>query len=406
MTDSLSAPGRSVTDPRPEHWSAVQFDHHDAKVSYAPHDLWRRLRAECPVIHSDRYDGFWFVSRYDDVKTVLNDWQTFSAAQGVVLPPMFMPMLPGESDPPLQQDYRKLLTLRLAPQVVKEHEQWIRELAQTWLAPLASRDRFDACTEYAEPFAKRVSMRVIGYELADLDQLDHWTEVLAVGGRSDEESARVGAEFFGYLTAVIQHRSAEAPRDDLISAIAHGEVEGRPLSSQEKQSLLLQVTFGGLHTTGATIAGSLLWLAGHPEDRFRLLKNPELIRTATEEFIRFVTPVPYSIRTTTTATELSGCPIQAGARVMFGLGPANYDTAVFDNPDDVVLDRFPNRHVGFGAGPHRCPGSHLAKIAVRVGIEEFLRAFPDFEVSDYYGLRYTQGEGRALIALPIAVHDD
>lgn len=388
---------------RNDHWSAFQFDHYDPKISYAPHDMWRRLRQECPVIHSDRYDGFYFATKYDDVKTVLSDWTTFSAAKGTVLPDMFIPMLPGSSDPPLHKDYRSLINPTMAPQVVKPYDGWIRETAQEWIAKLDGRKTFDACTEFAEPYAKRVSMRVIGYELEDLDRLDHWTEVLSVGGRSDQESERVGNEFFGFLTKVIEQRSAEAPRDDIISAITHGEVEGRPVTAEEKRSLLLQITFGGLHTTGATIAGALLWLAGHPEDRARLLDDPELMTTAVDEFVRHITPVPYSIRTTTQETELGGCPIGADQKVMFGLGPANYDPDIFDNPEDVVLDRFPNRHFGFGAGAHRCPGAHLARIAVHAGVEEFLKAFPNFAVADYYGLRYTKGEGRALVTLPVEV---
>ncbi|MGV0835090.1 cytochrome P450 [Mycolicibacterium thermoresistibile] len=405
-TNAGEASMSTENDKRSDYWSTFQFDHHDAKISYAPHDVWRRLRNECPVIHSDRYDGFWFVSRYDDVKTVLSDWNTFTATKGTVLPEMFIPMLPGSSDPPLQKRYRTLINLPLAPQQVMLHEPWIREVAREWLEPLTGRATFDACSEFAEPYAKRVSMRVIGYDLADLDKLDHWTEVLSAGVRSDEESAQVGAEFFGYLSEVIEQRSSEPPREDIISAIVHGSVDGRPVTDDEKRGLLLQVTFGGLHTTGATIAGALLWLAGHPEDRARLLNEPELMPRAVEEFVRYVTPVPYSVRSTTTATELSGCPIPKDEWVMFGLGPANYDPQVFDNADDVVLDRFPNRHFGFGAGAHRCPGAHLARIAVQVGIEEFLRTFSDFTVADYYGLRYTKGEGRALTALPIAVNRD
>ncbi len=389
--------------PSADAWAAVQYDHRDPKVAYAPHDLWKRLRDQCPVIHSDHYGGFWFVTRYDDVRTVLVDTETFVASQGVILPSQGIPMLPGESDGALHTAYRVLVNPPLAPQVIRRHENWIRELAQEWLAPLKDRQTFDACTEYAEPFAKRVSMRVLGYDLADLDKLDHWTEILAVGTREDDEGLRAGQEFFAYLAEVLATRAQEPPRDDVISTVVHGEIDGRPLRDDEKMSLLLQLTFGGLHTTGAVIAGALLWLARHPEDRVRLREQPELMRTATEEFIRHVTPVPHSIRTAAKDTELAGCPISAGDKVMFGLGPANYDERMFPNPDDVDLARFPNRHMGFGAGPHRCIGSHLGKTGVRIGIEEFLAAFADFEVEDHWALRWTSGEGRSLTTLPLRV---
>lgn len=384
-------------------WSRVQYDHRDPKVAYAPHHLWRRLRNECPVIRSDHYGGFWFVTRYDDVRTVLSDCETYTAAQGVILPSQNMPMLPGESDPPLHTSYRNLVNPPLAPQVVRKHEAWIRDLAREWLEPLTKLDEFDACTQYAEPVAKRIAMRVIGYEPEDLDKLDHWTEVLASGTREDDEGVALSMEFFAHMTETLETRAGEPPRDDIISLIATGEVDGRPLRTDEKVSLLLQITFGGLHTTGAVISGALLWLAAHPEDRARLRDDPELMRTATEEFIRHVTPVPHSIRTAAVDTSLSGCPIKAGDKVMFGLGPANYDERAFDNPDDVVLDRFPNRHVGFGAGPHRCVGSHLGKLGTRIGIEEFLGAFPDFDVTNWYDLRWTFGEGRSLTTLPLTV---
>jgi cytochrome P450 len=355
------------------------------------------------VIHSDRYGGFWFVSGFDDVREVLTDCETFTATEGVILPSQNMPMLPGESDPPLHTAYRKLLSPPLAPQVIKEHEGWIRDLAREWLEPLRGEVEFDACTRYCEPFAKRIAMRVIGYEAEDLDKLDHWTEVLATGTREDAEGVAVSMEFFEHMRTTLESRAAQPPRADIISLIASGEVEGRPLRMEEKLSLLLQITFGGLHTTGAVIAGALVWLAGHPEDRLRLRDQPELVRSATEEFIRHVTPVPHSIRTAAVDTTVHECPIKAGDKVMFGLGAANYDERVFDNPDDVVLDRFPNRHVGFGAGPHRCVGSHLGKLGVRIGIEEFIAAFPEFEIPDYYALRWTCGEGRGLTTVPLRV---
>jgi cytochrome P450 len=393
----------SVEAERPAGWADFQYDHHSSRVSAAPHDLWRRLREQCPVIHSDRYGGFWLVTGYDDVKTVLSDTATFTATEGINLPRMNIPSLPGESDPPVHTHYRSLLNPLLAPQVIKQHEGWIRDLAREWVANVRGKEQFDACADFCEPFAKRVSLRVIGYPLEDLDRIDHWTEVLVTGLRGDEEGVRVSREFFGYLADSLSRRAESPPQDDLLSAIASGRIDGEPLDSQVKQSLLLQITLGGLHTTGAVLAGALVWLAGHPEDRTRLRHEPDLFRSATEEFIRYVTPVPHSTRTTVREVELTGCPIAAHETVMFNLGSANYDRTIFEDPDDVVLDRFPNRHLGFGAGPHRCVGSHLAKLTVRIGLEEFLAEIGDFEVADYYALRWSHGEGRALTTAPLLI---
>lgn len=387
---------------RPDGWDDLQYDHRDSRIVVAPHDLWRRLRSQCPVIHSERYGGFWFVSRYDDVKTVLNDCETFTTTKGVNIPRQNMALLPGEVDPPLHREYRRILEPLLAPQVVKTHVPWMRELAREWLDRISDQGEFDACADYCEPYAKRVALRVIGYDVADLDRLDHWTGVLAAGVRDDEEGLRVSAEFFGHLAQTLDRRAGEPVRDDIISAIVHARVEDRPTTIEEQQSLLLQATFGGLHTTGAVMAGALVWLAGHPEDRARLRNQPGLMGTAVEEFIRYVTPVPHMNRAAAKDTTLGGCPIAEGDLVMFGLGSANHDETVFSDADEVVLDRFPNRHLGFGGGPHRCVGSHLGKLAARIGLEEFLARFADFEVTDYYALRYNGGEGRGLLSVPMA----
>ncbi|MGV0834372.1 cytochrome P450 [Mycolicibacterium thermoresistibile] len=395
MTEMLEKRGRT------DGWDRLQYDHRDSRIVVAPHDLWRRLREQCPAIHSDRYGGFWFVSRYDDVKTVLTDCETFTATEGINIPRQNMALLPGEVDPPIHREYRRILNPPLAPQVVKQHEGWIRELAREWVGKIAEKGRFDLCSDYCEPYAKRVSLRVIGYEPEDLDKLDHWTGTLAAGVRDDEEGIRLSMEFFAHLADTLQRRATEEPRADIISAIVSGEIDGRPLTLEEQQSILLQTTFGGLHTSGAVMAGALVWLAGHPEDRARLEREPELMPKAVEEFIRYVTPVPHMNRAAAKDTTLGGCPIAKGERVMFGLGSANHDETVFDNPDEVILDRFPNRHLGFGAGPHRCVGSHLGKLTARIGLEEFLAAFSDFEVTDYYALRYNGGEGRGLMAAPM-----
>ena len=155
-------------------------------------------------------------------------------------------------------------------------------------------------------------MRVIGYDEADLPKLAHWTHVLSVGTRDDEEGMQVAMEFFGYLAATLVARAEEPPRDDLISLLFTGTIDGRPLTFEEQQSVLLLLTFGGLHTTGTVLSGALVWLADHPEDRARLRADPELLGTAVDEFVRYVSPVTHMSRTAAVDTELGGCPIKAG----------------------------------------------------------------------------------------------
>ena len=277
-------------------WDQLHYDHRSSKVTVAPWDLWKRLRDQCPAIHSDHYGGFWFVSRHEDVNRVLVDWETFTAAEGTNIPRQAMLMLPLECDPPLHRQYRTILNPQLAPQKVTLHEGWIRAEAQQLLADLKGRDRFDLVNDYAEPLARTLAMRVIGYDEADLPKLAHWTHVLSVGTRDDEEGMQVAMEFFGYLAATLMARAEEPPRDDLISLLFTGTIDGRPLTFEEQQSVLLLLTFGGLHTTGTVLSGALVWLADHPEDHARLRADPEVLSTAVDEFVRYVSPVTHMSR--------------------------------------------------------------------------------------------------------------
>ncbi|MEU6702017.1 cytochrome P450 [Pseudonocardia sp. NPDC046786] len=389
--------GRCPLDP----WDELQYDHRGTRTSHSPHELWRRLREERPVIHSDKYDGFWFVSRYEDVRTVLRDWRSFTSTDGIALPSHAIVMLPGEVDPPLHQQYRALINPLLTKEAIAEHEPWVREMAREWIAKLPENTEFNLTTDFCQPFAKRVALRVIGYPEEDLAALDHWGTLVAHGARSDEEGQQAYAEFFKLFTQALSRRAEEGPAPNLISSLVFGEIDGRRLTDSEQQSMLLEITFGGLDTTSAVLAGALVWLAGHPVDRARLRAEPDLWETAVEEFVRYVTPVSSMARAATKEVKLGGCPVGKGDKILVGYGSANRDTSAFDKPDDVVLDRSPNPHVGFGFGPHRCAGSNLGVLGVRIGLQEFLAAFEHFEVTDYYALRWSQGESRGLQEAPM-----
>jgi len=383
-------------------WSELHYDHRSSKVAVDPWDLWRTLRAECPVLFSDRYGGMWFVSRHEDVNRILVEWETFSAAQGTNIPDQGMPLLPIDSDPPLHRQYRSIINPALAPQRVAEHASWIRVEAIRQLDKLDGRTEFDLVHDYCEAYAKRVALRVIGFAEQDLDKLDHWTHILSTGPRDDENGAIVFGEFYAFLRETLVQRSTEPGSDDLITLVVQGDVGGRQLTIDEQTSMLMLLTFGGLDTTGNVLAGALIWLSSHPEDRHALTAKPELMSTAIDEFVRFVSPVTHMRRTTARDTEIGGCPIPEGERILFGIGSANHDERVFDQPDDVVLDRYPNPHFGFGAGPHRCIGSHLGKLAVRIGLEEFMARYRAFE-ADHNEIRFEGGEGRHIAACPMTV---
>jgi cytochrome P450 len=147
------------------------------------------------------------------------------------------------------------------------------------------------------------------------------------------------------------------------------------------------------------------WLADHPEDRQKLREQPDIVGLAVDEFIRYTSGTTYIGRTTTRDVELHGCVIPAHVKVMLGYGPANRDPEKFDRPDEVILDRNPNHHLAFGMGPHRCAGSHLAKMEIRIALEQFLARVVDYEIEDHAKLTWVGGEARGLRSLPVVILD-
>jgi cytochrome P450 len=376
------------------------YDHRSSKAIVSPFDLWKQMRRECPVSHSDAYGGFWFTTRYDDVKSVLADWQNFSSAQGATIPNMPFRFLPQHMDPPLHRSYRALLNPPLSPREVRRFEGWMRELARKYVRELDV-DGFDVCQDYVYQYAQRVALRVIGFDAGDIERLYHWTEVLAISDRQDESSLRASAELGQFLSDILVQRAAEERRDDLISLLVDAEIDGAPLTAEQAQSVLALLTFGGLHTTSTALATALVWLADHPEDRARLERDPSLYDTAIDEFVRFSSPVAHIARTMTADVEFEGRELKEGDKVLIGILSADRDETEFADPDIAQLDRSPNRHVGFGVGPHRCVGAHLARQTIQIGIEEFLQAMAKFSITDHHAIRFTGGEGRDLVNAPM-----
>ena len=205
------------------------------------------------------------------------------------------------------------------------------------------------------------------------------------------------------LIETISARRSGSRQEDVLDAVVYGEVAGNRLSDDEIIALVTQLLFGGLGTTSAALAGMILWLADHPDDQHRLRDHVGLRISAIDEFIRWTSPVAHIGRTLTSDTRLHGCPMEAGERVLLSFGSANRDTTVFDRADEVLVDRHPNRHIAFGMGPHRCVGSHLAKLQMSVALDELLDSLPDFRIADYTGIRWAAGQTRLISNLPISV---
>jgi cytochrome P450 len=384
----------------------AEFDHFSQEHADDPDPVWHALRQIRGLARSEKYGGFRIVSRYSDICEAARTPQLFCSGEGNSLPRHDFPnMIPSDIDPPLHHQYRKILNVSMAPQAVKEREAEIRELADELLAPHAgSSGEIDFCEVFATPFPQFVALRTIGFPDSDRATLGPWMHTLThLRGIDDTAVAEAAVNVFARLTEHLAQRRAEPRRDDLFSLLLDADIDGRPMSDEEIILYTLLLLFGGLDTTSSAIAGSIYYLAQHPEVRQALLDDEDAMDRAIDEFLRWTSPIQALARTVTQNTELAGCPLHAGEKVLLLWGSGNRDESVFDDAESVVIDRFPNKHLSFGMGPHRCIGSHLAKLMIKVAIERSIHLLGDFSLADPEGVRWAMGEARGLEKLPLRI---
>ena len=362
---------------------ARSFDPNDHAMRADCAAVYGRLRTTCPVFHSDRWGGFWVASRYEDVYEVGRDVERFASAPGVMVPPVGhgRPLLPMESDPPEHLAYRELLLPRFAPAAVAEHEADVRTLARSLVGGIADRGRADLYETLAKPLPMLMITRLLGIERDEA--FWEWTDTLMYGrvhGIGADEVAAAAGALYGFLADVIEQRHREKG-DDLVSLLLGGTVDGRPYREDEILDLCFFLLIAGLENTGFGIRAALRHLAVRPDQRAAVLADPALIHNVVEQSLRLYTPVTSLARTATRDCEVAGQAIGAGERILLLFGSANRDPAVFEGADAFHLDRRDGRHVAFGIGPHRCVGSHLARLEMRVAVEELLRRIPDYALA-------------------------
>jgi cytochrome P450 len=233
---------------------------------------------------------------------------------------------------------------------------------------------------------------------APLEICEWVDDLVIVGGERGEHAGVMLMQFLGEEVA----RRQQSLGDDVLSAMLTSTFEGRPLRvDDEILPMTLLLLLAGLETTASAIAVSVLYLLDHPEQRARLMAEPEIWDHAIEEFLRWITPSPAASRTLRHDGEVLGCPIPAGERVMLLFGSGNRDEREFPDPDKVILDRRPNRHLAFGMGPHRCIGSHLAKLEMKIALQRVLPELDSWQVSHCGEIVWKAAETRGLSHLPL-----
>ncbi len=390
---------------------ATDWDHTDPRWVHDPYPIWDELRERCPVAHTERYGGAWFPSTHAGVSAVATDTEHFTSRTVVIgngrpmedAPPAPIGVAPPiTSDPPFHQIARRLILPVFAPGPVRELEPMVRALCERLLDALEGATELDAATGYAQFIPPAVIIRMLGFPEADEDLFREFVHIVLEGVNLPvEQRIEEFAPIEAYLDAQIEDHRAN-PRDDLTSYLLGVEVAGQRLAIEHIRGTMILVLIAGIDTTWSAIGASLWHLASHPEDLARLVAEPELLAVAVEEFLRFYAPVTMA-RLVKDDVEFLGCPMKRDDWILLGFPAANRDPSAFPDADRFVIDRLENRHLAFGLGIHRCAGSNLARMELRVAIESFIARYPRFTLVDPEAVTWSQGQVRGPRSVRVRV---
>ena len=381
---------------------ATDFDHLDPRWTENPYPIWDELRQSCPIAHTDRFMGAYFPSRYEDVRAIAYDTEHFSSRRVVVRETRqsFPPAPPITSDPPAHRPAKQVLLPAFTPEMIGGHEPRTRVICRELLDRIGDRKRCDGAVDYAQEIPARVIAHMLGVPETDADQFRKWIkEILEIGITDISVLLRAQEEMIAYFAEKIAARRA-SPRDDLIGYLINARADDKSFSDEHIIGTLRLLMIAGIDTTWSAI-GSCLWhLARHGEDRRRLAAEPALMGPAVEEFLRAYAPVTMA-REVVKETEVAGCTFKPGHMVLLSFPAANRDPAMFPDADRVIIDRAENRHAAFGLGIHRCIGSNLARMEIRVALSEWLGRFPEFRLDPDTPMTWSVGTVRGPRRLPL-----
>jgi hypothetical protein len=376
---------------------ATDFDHTDPAWNDDPYPLWDDLRKRCPIAHSERFeDGAFFPSRYADVREIAYDTEHFSSRRVIVRKKKFNPLMPSPpitSDPPGHRPARMPLLPAFNPKAIERLTPGTRALCNRLIDGFIEKGACDAATDYAQHIPTRVIANMLGMDEEDGERYRRWIKMALEEGIHDNAKVMQSLkEMTVYFEEELAKRGSR-PGDDLISFMRDQRVDGQPLAPEKLVGTLRLLLIAGIDTTWSAIGASLWHLASHPEDAARLAANPSLMDTAVEEFLRAYAPVTMA-REVVKEVTINGCPMRPGAMVLLSFPAANRDPEMFPDADKVLIDRKENRHAAFGLGIHRCIGSNLARMELRVSIEEWLKRVPEFRLEDPAKVTWSEGTVR------------
>ena len=388
---------------------ASDFSHLEPEWAADPYSLQDDLRERCPIARTERFGGGWLPTRYEDVAAIAYDTERFSSraiVMGNYRPPRELAPIgaapPISSDPPFHHGARKLLLPAFTKAAVSRWEPSTRAFCHTLIDALQGQDVIDAARDYAQHIPMRVIADLLGLPPQDGPRFREFVENVLEGvNLPPQERADRMAKLFDYLLAQIHDHLAE-PRDDLTTYLLGVELDGHRLGAHHVAGTMALLLIAGIDTTWSAIGASLWHLAATPADRERLVAEPALLPTAMEEFLRAYAPVTMA-RLVKEDMHWRGVDMKADDWILLSFPAANRDPGQFDRADEVVIDREVNRHAAFGLGVHRCVGSHLARMELRVALEVWLERVPAFTLADPSAVTWSTGQVRGPRALPLRI---
>lgn len=390
--------------------------HVDPSPSAPAGSYWLRadeLREQSPRLFNTFAQGFWMFTRHEQVREIYQHPETFSSESFTPWEPEpVYRFVPTQIDPPEHQKYRQILSGWFSPGAVNRVTPVAREICRRLVDEIALKGRCDFVSEFAIRYPTEVFLTVLGLPTQDADRFVPWVEDFfgGFGGDPAGQQAMVDAltgirEY--WVAALAERRGEPEPREgDLASHLLHAQLDGRPLTDTELLDMLTVLVLAGLDTTRGQLGYLFRHLATHPDDRRRLIAEPELVPSAVEESLRLFTIIFGDGRKVTQDTEFHGCPLKRGDMVYGLVSAANRDPRAYDRAGEFVIDRKGNNHFGFAGGPHRCLGAHLARREMQIAVEEWLRVIPDFDiVADTPLVERGGGAMLTLLSLPLAWTD-
>ena len=390
----------------------TDFDVYEPSLA-TPVDVFQQrvaeLAAKGPVVYSPAYGGHWLVTRYKEIQQVLTDPETFSSyPNNLVTPADFGKFIPLELDPPEHTAYRHVLQPLFSPQRMKKLSDDIRTVVNGLIDEFAPKGQAEFISEFAHELPARVFLALMDWPLEDAALFAEASDVgfgKAGGAQEESDQARIaaGLTVAGYFQKVIEDRRSN-PREDATSTLINTEValpDGtRLLEDQELFLMFYLLLMGGLHTVQGSLAWAIVHLVNNPAQRDLIVADPAVIPRAVEEILRIEAAIAAG-RRATRDVELGGVSIAEGDQLLLMLCSANRDPDAFAHPTDFDINRSPNRHLSFGAGVHRCLGSHLGRVELTIALEELHRRIPDYQLVESDPPVFHSTQVRGCLRMPI-----